>query len=194
VFSTAKLRGVDPSLGPGMQSTGEVIGLHADPRVAMAKALLAASLLPPRPRPGASAALLSLADRDKPALPRLAAALSAAGYELEATPGTAAALASAGYPSRTVAKLADPATGGRHIVEAIRSGEVVLVVNTPSTSSGPVRDAAAIRHAAVAQGVLCVTSAETAVAVAEALDPALADAVAEVRSLEEWQRDARAAV
>ncbi len=37
-FSTAKLRGVDPSVGPGMQSTGEVIGLHADPRVALAKA------------------------------------------------------------------------------------------------------------------------------------------------------------
>ncbi len=28
-FSTAKLRGVDPSVGPGMQSTGEVIGIHA---------------------------------------------------------------------------------------------------------------------------------------------------------------------
>src|SRR4029077_18957733 len=34
VFSTAKLRGVDPMLGPAMQSTGEVIGLHVDPRVA----------------------------------------------------------------------------------------------------------------------------------------------------------------
>ncbi len=39
-FSTAKLRGVDPSVGPGMQSTGEVIGIHTDPRVALAKALL----------------------------------------------------------------------------------------------------------------------------------------------------------
>src|SRR5439155_18474079 len=38
-FSTAKLRGVDPSVGPGMQSTGEVIGIHTDPRVALAKAL-----------------------------------------------------------------------------------------------------------------------------------------------------------
>ena len=47
VFSTPKLRGVDPMLGPAMQSTGEVIGLHADPRVALAKALAAASLRPP---------------------------------------------------------------------------------------------------------------------------------------------------
>src|SRR6185437_6633025 len=43
-FSTAKLRGVDPSLGPFMQSTGEVIGIASDPRVALAKALLGASL------------------------------------------------------------------------------------------------------------------------------------------------------
>src|SRR4029453_17606105 len=48
-FSTAKLRGVDPSVGPGMQSTGEVIGLHDDLEVALAKALLAASLRPPVP-------------------------------------------------------------------------------------------------------------------------------------------------
>ena len=47
VFSTAKLRGVDPMLGPAMQSTGEVIGIHADARVALAKALVAASLRPP---------------------------------------------------------------------------------------------------------------------------------------------------
>ena len=47
-FSTAKLRGVDPSVGPFMQSTGEVIGIHMDPRVALAKALRGAALVPPR--------------------------------------------------------------------------------------------------------------------------------------------------
>ena len=51
VFSTTKLRGVDPLLGPGMRSTGEVIGLHTDAGVALAKALLAASLRPPVPGP-----------------------------------------------------------------------------------------------------------------------------------------------
>ena len=49
-FSTAKLKGVDPSVGPFMQSTGEVIGIAVDPRVAMAKALTGASLVPPRRR------------------------------------------------------------------------------------------------------------------------------------------------
>ncbi|HEX5148086.1 MAG TPA: carbamoyl-phosphate synthase large subunit, partial [Candidatus Limnocylindrales bacterium] len=73
-FSTAKLRGVDPSVGPGMQSTGEVIGIHLDPRVALAKALLGAALIPPRPGQGGALALVSIADRDKELLPRLAAA------------------------------------------------------------------------------------------------------------------------
>ena len=54
-FSTAKLRGVDPSVGPGMQSTGEVIGIHTDPRVALAKAMQGAALIPPRPGSGRGA-------------------------------------------------------------------------------------------------------------------------------------------
>ena len=110
-FSTAKLRGVDPSVGPFMQSTGEVIGIHEDPRVALAKALRGASLVPPRAGVGAGdvapVALLSIADRDKEHLPRLAAALAAAGYALAATPGTAAALAAHGFASEIVAKLGD---------------------------------------------------------------------------------------
>ena len=85
-FSTAKLRGVDPSVGPGMQSTGEVIGIHTDPSVAMAKALLGAALVPPRAGDEGALALLSIADRDKELLPRLATALKAAGYALAATP------------------------------------------------------------------------------------------------------------
>ena len=72
VFSTAKLRGVDPMLGPAMQSTGEVIGLHADARVAMAKALAAASLRPPIAVAGDGLALLSIAERDKELLAVLA--------------------------------------------------------------------------------------------------------------------------
>jgi carbamoyl-phosphate synthase large subunit len=189
-FSTAKLRGVDPSVGPGMQSTGEVIGIHTDPRVALAKALLGASLVPPRAATDAGAlALLTIADRDKALLPRLAAALSAAGYRLAATPGTRAALAGAGFDARPVAKLgeaAEEAAGETAILDLIRSGEVRLVVNTPTPRSGAVRDAAEIRHVATAEGILCLTAIETAVAAAEALDPSIAARLSEVRPLGEW--------
>ncbi|MEO8208477.1 MAG: ATP-grasp domain-containing protein, partial [Chloroflexota bacterium] len=191
-FSTVKLRGVDPSVGPFMQSTGEVIGLHEDPRVALAKALRGASLVPPRAGTGEGdtppLALVSIADRDKANLPRLARALVTAGYRLAATPGTADALEAAGFTAERVAKLGaadgDPALPG--IIEVIESGDVRLVVNTPTPRSGAVRDAADIRHAAVAEGILCLTAVETAIAAAEALDPAIASRLAEVRPLTEW--------
>jgi carbamoyl-phosphate synthase large subunit len=186
-FSTAKLRGVDPSVGPGMQSTGEVIGIHTDPSVAMAKALLGAALVPPRAGDEGALALLSIADRDKDLLPRLATALKGAGYALAATPGTRAALERAGFDARPVAKLGEaPAEGEVPILELIAEGEVRLVVNTPTPRSGAVRDAAEIRLAATAEGILCLTAIETAVAAAEALDPRIAELLAEVRSLDEW--------
>ena len=67
-----------------------------------------------------------------------------------------------------------------------------LVVNTPTPQSGAVRDAAEIRHAAIAEGILCLTAMETAIAAAEALDPALAERLAEVRPLGEWVETAPA--
>jgi carbamoyl-phosphate synthase large subunit len=191
-FSTAKLRGVDPSVGPGMQSTGEVIGIHEDPRVALAKALVGAALVPPRAVIGDRStapmvALLSIADRDKADLPRLAAGLARAGYALAATPGTRVALAALGHEARPVAKLgAEAAPGEVPIIELIESGEVRLVVNTPTPRSGAVRDAAEIRLAATGEGILCLTAIETAIAAAEALDPAIEGALSEVRSLDEW--------
>jgi carbamoyl-phosphate synthase large subunit len=188
VFSTHKLRGVDPSLGPAMQSTGEVIGLHATAEVAMAKALAAASLRPPVA--GVSEAqplaLLSIADRDKAHLEQLAAGLARAGYGFCATAGTAVALRALGHRVEQLGRLGEDGAAGRSVLEAIESGEVLLVVNTPSPESVPVRDAGAIRRAAINEGVLCLTSIDTALAAGAALDPALADRLADVRPLGEW--------
>ena len=75
---------------------------------------------------------------------------------------------------------------GQPILELIASGDVSLVVNTPSPRSGPVRDAAAIRHAAVAEGILCLTSVDTAVAAARSLDPDVRERITEVRPLDHW--------
>ncbi|NJD26876.1 MAG: carbamoyl-phosphate synthase large subunit [Chloroflexi bacterium] len=188
-FSTAKLRGVDPSVGPFMQSTGEVIGIHEDARVALAKALQGAALVPPRPAAdgdaASSVALLSIAGRDKGQLPRLGRALVRAGYRLAATAGTRRALAEVSLDSELVARLGD-GSEAPDVRDRIRSGDVRLVVNTPTPRSGAIRDAAEIRHAAIEEGVLCLTAIETAVAAAEALDPELEAQIAEVRSLGEW--------
>ena len=89
-------------------------------------------------------------------------------------------------PSPSWARRPTRPIGEVPILELIASGEVRLVVNTPTPQSGAVRDAAEIRHAATAEGILCLTAIETAVAAAEALDPAIAGRLAEVRSLDEW--------
>jgi carbamoyl-phosphate synthase large subunit len=170
-----------------MRSTGEVIGIHRDPRVAMAKSLLAASLRPPLPGTDGAVALVSLADRDKPRLPELAAALSAAGYRFAATRGTATALRAIGHAACEVGRLSEDGERDPDILAAISSGEVRLVVNTPSPETGVVRDAAHIRRATVAEGILCFTTIETAIEAARSLDPAVVAACGEVRPLGEWQ-------
>ena len=187
-FSTAKLKGVDPSVGPFMQSTGEVIGIAEDPRVAMAKALTGASLIPPRPGDGEPPlALLSIADRDKWGLLDLATALTRAGYRLAATAGTRAALEAAGLAAEPVAKLGvTPAGDEAGILDLISGARIRLVVNTPTPRSGAVRDAAEIRHTAIAEGILCLTAIETGIAAAEALDPALASGISMVRPITDW--------
>jgi carbamoyl-phosphate synthase large subunit len=168
-----------------MQSTGEVIGLAADARVAMAKALVAASLHPPVPGPGGALALLSIADRDKWALGALAAGLAAVGYRFCATAGTAEALRALGYDAEVLARVGE-ASAGRTVLEAIGSGEVQLVVNSPSPGAGPVRDAGQIRMAALAEGIICLTAIDTALAAVEALDPNVTRQIDDLRSLGEW--------
>jgi len=169
-FSTAKLRGVDPTLGPFMQSTGEVIGIGANARDAIGKALIAANLLPPPPREGQRTVLLSIANRDKGLLAQLAQPLVEAGYDIAATPGTRDALAAIGISASVAAPLGTGGgVGAPEIVELIRSGAICAVVNTPSPQSGVLRDALEIRLAAVEEGVLCLTTMETAVAAAESL-------------------------
>jgi carbamoyl-phosphate synthase large subunit len=189
VFSTTKLRGVDPMLGPQMQSTGEVIGIHADPAVAMAKALMAAALRPPVPFTAMGGAmplaLLSIADRDKGQLPELAARLHVAGYAFCATSGTARPLLALGYEVEEVARL-DQLGERRSVIDAIKSGDVLLVINTPSPESRPVNDAGAIRLAATAEGILCLTSIDTALAAAGALDVAASSQLDDIRPLNDW--------
>jgi hypothetical protein len=160
-------------------------------RVAIAKALTGAALVPPHPIPGRDVAIVSIADRDKALVPRIGAALIRAGYRIAATPGTRDALAAAGIPADIVAKVgAGPDAEGTPILEAIASGRAGLVVNTPTPRSGAVRDAAEIRLGTVAEGILCLTAAETAVVSVEAMDPDLLPLIADVRSLTDWVPEA----
>ena len=135
-------------------------------------------------------ALLSIADRDKWGLIPLAKALRRAGYRLAATPGTRAALREAGFgvePDREAGRGAGRGDRGAADPRARSPTATCGSSSTrPRRAPGAVRDAAEIRHAAIAEGVLCLTAIETGIAAAEALDPAIEAQIAEVRAITDW--------
>ena len=102
-----------------------------------------------------------------------------------ATAGTAAALRALGHEVEEVARVGE-GNGARSVTGAILSGDVALVVNTPSPESRPLRDAGAIRLAATAESVLCLTSIDTALVAADSLAPEVVAQIDDVRPLDEW--------
>jgi len=163
VFSMAKLRGVEPNLGPEMKSTGEVMGIDREFAPAFYKALLASGL---SFGPG-SGVLLSLADDDKSQSLEMIEKLVRLGCAIYATEGTAEMIERAGMPVRMVTKRIG--MGEPDVLDVILDGTVRGVVNTPGPSEAEVLDGFRIRRAAVEKGISCITSIDTARAVVEAM-------------------------
>ncbi|MBI3734047.1 MAG: carbamoyl-phosphate synthase large subunit, partial [Chloroflexi bacterium] len=145
VLPFKKFLGADAVLGPEMRSTGEVMGHAAHVGHAFAKAEMAAG----DELPLAGAALLSVNHFDKGAIVKIARDLHRLNFRLLATRGTADGLARAGLPVESVNKVSE---GSPHIGDLIRAGQVQLVINTP-LGAHAISDGAAIRAAAIAQGV-----------------------------------------
>ncbi|OEY65619.1 carbamoyl-phosphate synthase large subunit [Marinobacter sp. X15-166B] len=141
VFPFNKFPTVDPILGPEMKSTGEVMGIGDSFDEAFAKAALAAGDTLPKQ----GTAFISVRDVDKPGVARVARDLIDAGFNIIATTGTAAALAEAGIDVVRVNKVNE---GRPHIVDAIKNGQVQLIVNTTEGRKAVV-DSAQIRQSAL---------------------------------------------
>ena len=150
VLPFARFPGADPVLGPEMRSTGEVMASARDFPTAFAKAERAAG----RPLPTHGTAFLSVRDADKTALVPVAAALAGLGFELVATAGTADALRSAGLDVDEIEK-------GKPVVDMIRKRRFDLVVNTPEGGNAR-SDGYAIREAALATRIPCITTSSGA--------------------------------
>jgi carbamoyl-phosphate synthase large subunit len=154
VFSFSKLTQVDISLGPEMKSTGEVMGVDLTYAGALYKAFIAAGFTLPR----GGAILATLADRDKAEALPLLKRLAERGFKILATMGTAAYLRVNGVP---VTKLNKIEEGSPNILDAVKSGEVQLLVNTITRGKEPERDGFKIRRAAVEHNIPCLTSLDT---------------------------------
>ncbi len=162
VFPFIKFPGADPILGPEMKSTGEVMGVGRTFGEAFAKAQLASGVV----LPTQGTALLSVRDRDKEGCVELANVLLARGFDLVATHGTASFLQQAGLDCRRVNKVRE---GRPHIVDMIKNGEIVLIVNTTEGKQA-IRESQSIRAEAVRTNVTYYTTLGAALATCKALE------------------------
>src|SRR5690606_10938641 len=155
VFSFAKLRRVEPTLGPEMKSTGEVMGRDQEFAKALYKGLIASGMnIPP-----VGTIVATIADKDKQEALDLLKGFYHLGYKIMATGGTAAMLEDAGLRVTRVKKLSE---GSPNIVDMIRRGEAHFVINTLTKGKTPERDGFRIRREAVENGAVCMTSLDTA--------------------------------
>ncbi len=179
VFPFARFANVDTILGPEMKSTGEVMGLDTSFDRAFAKAQLGAGVRLPE----AGTVFLSVRDADKAALLPMARRLVDMGFAILATHGTARRLREAGLAVREVNKVLE---GRPHCVDAIRSGEVQMVINT---AHGPqsVADSFDIRRSALTMGVPHYTTSAGARAAVAAI-AALRGGTLEVAPLQSYFR------
>jgi carbamoyl-phosphate synthase large subunit len=167
IFSMAKLPGIDPLVGPEMKSTGEVMGIAPDPAAARYKAFLASI----GEIPAGAAALCSIDEADRAEALPILLSFHRLGIRLLAPTRTFEWLAKAGVPVRCVG---DVREGCPDVLGLIQSGEVQLLLDTVSTDRsqggpGSPRHDYELRRASVERGVPCLTSLDTARALADAL-------------------------
>jgi carbamoyl-phosphate synthase large subunit len=175
VLPFARFPAADALLGPEMKSTGEVMGVALDFPAAFGKAQAAAGA----ELPTGGTVFITVTDGDKAAATQLAASLHNLGFKVVATGGTANAIRRMGVPVERIKKISE---GSPNVVSLIESGEVELVINTP-TGSGARSDGYEIRRAAVARGIPCITTMTGASAAVRAITSRRSDG--EVRSLQE---------
>lgn len=179
VFPFNMFQEVDPLLGPEMRSTGEVLGLADSFGLAYFKAQEATQ----QPLPSEGTVLITITDQDKASVVPTAKAFVELGFKIMATKGTHRFLAKKGIKSEAILKMHE---GRPNIGDAIKNGEIQLVINTPSGKLSKYDDSY-IRKAAIKHKVPYITTTAAAAAAVKGI-AARRKGVAAVRSLQSYHR------
>ena len=163
VFSFEKLINVDTHLGPEMKSTGEVLGIAGTLEEALDKGLIAAGYKMKKD----GGVFITVRDSDKNEIAETAKKYADLGFTLYATKGTAKVLAEAGIQAVPVNKIHED--DHNNTIELIESGKIQYVISTSSKGRIPTRDSVKIRRKAVERSIPCLTSVDTANAMANSL-------------------------
>ncbi len=164
VFSFEKLSDANAYLGPEMKSTGEVLGIGKTVSEALFKGLAASGMRVPEAEETAGV-LLSVAEYDYPEIIGLARRFHDLHCSLYATEGTAETIARLGIPVTTVAGLRE----SDHVFDLLSSGAIRYIVYTGALLDDTVQDYITLYHRALALGIPCLTSLDTAGALADIL-------------------------
>jgi carbamoyl-phosphate synthase large subunit len=171
VFPFARFAGVDTVLGPEMRSTGEVMGLdwkrdgEADMTPAFARAFAKSQIGGGTVLPTEGCAFVSVKDGDKPFILEAVRSLKAQGFSVIATSGTHGYLAEQGEEVGLVKKVLE---GRPHIVDAMKNGEVQLVINTTEGKQS-LTDSFSLRRTALMMKIPYYTTAAGALAAAQGI-------------------------
>ena len=179
VFPFIKFPGVDTILGPEMKSTGEVMGIDNDFGKAFGKAQMAAGVKLPLE----GKVFISVKDSDKRHIIDLSKKLHEMGFAIVATKGTSGFLNEYGVPNQPILKVTE---GRPHIIDAMKSGDIHLVINT-TFGVKAVKDSYEIRRTALTQNIAYYTTIAGAKAAVEAID-ALKRETLDVRTIQEYHR------
>jgi len=161
VFPFSMLPEVDPLLGPEMRSTGEVLGMAKSFGQAFYKAQEAAQ----QTLPSEGTVLITVSERDRPAVLEVARQFDNLGFKIKATVGTQAFLAEHDIESEPILKMHE---GRPNIVDGIKNNEIHLVVNTPSGKLSKYDDSY-IRKAAIKYKIPYITTLAAALAAARGI-------------------------
>jgi len=156
VFPFNMFHTVDPLLGPEMRSTGEVLGMADSYGLAFFKAQDATQ----QPLPSEGAVLITVADADKKSVVDVAREFKKLGFKILTTEGTHQLLADNGIETEHVLKMHE---GRPNIVDAIKNGEIQLIINTPAGKLSK-HDDSYIRKAAINYKVPYITTTAAAAA------------------------------
>ena len=163
VFSFEKLMDVDTHLGPEMKSTGEVLGLAATREEAIFKGLLAAGYTMKRN----GGVLFSVRKTDKYELPELARKFYDMGFRLYATEGNAKTISDFGMEVEVVNKIHENSED--NLLTLLDTGKIDYVISTSAKGRDPRADSVKMRRHAVERDIPCLTSLDTANAIADCL-------------------------
>jgi carbamoyl-phosphate synthase large subunit len=168
---------VDPLLGPEMRSTGEVLGMADSFGLAFYKAQEGAQQL----LPSEGNVLITVSERDRPAVLEVAREFDNLGFKIKSTIGTQKFLSEHDIQSELILKMHE---GRPNIVDGIKNQEIQLVINTPSGKLSKYDDSY-IRKAAIKYKVPYITTLAAALAAARGI-AAYRQGKDSVRSLQEY--------